>query len=186
MQPCTPHATEDLTIPFRAALVARVLQGARARPSTAHQTDCKSAQTSSGPVHFCSRLVNTPTRCGEHFAKLLVWWRKGAALPVDWLVESGSASCAARFGSIPHGRGRGHSRGCICAPHAYLCSPLSTIRCVCATCDRRRLLLLLWSSIDEQARPDAAACCSMPACIARSDQAHRHREQRHMSALPRF
>ena len=135
-------------------------------------------------MHFGNRLVKTPTRCGEHFAKLLVWWRKGAALPVDWLVESGSASCAARFGSIPHGRGRGHSRGCICAPHAYLCSPLSTIRCVCATCDRRRLLLLLWSSIDEQARPDAAARCSVPACIARSDQAHR--EQRHMSALPRF
>ena len=83
-------------------------------------------------MHCCNRLVKTPTRCGEHFAKLLVWWRKGAALPVDWLVESGSASCAARFGSIPHGRGRGHSRGCICAPHAYLCSPLSTIRCVCA------------------------------------------------------
>ena len=100
-----------------------------------------------GRAERSNRLVKSSSCCATVQETNSTWKRKSAALPVDWLVESGSASCAARFGSIPRGRGRGHSA----LRSAHSCSartpllPSLTICGVCAACDRRRLLLLLWS-----------------------------------------
>jgi len=94
------------------------------------------------------------------------------------------ASCAARLGSIHCGRVRGHSGARIRAPRAQRCSPLLTsvvcaprvIAVGCCCCSGAR--------IDERARPDAAACCSIPAGITRN--AWDHRALRQIDALLRF
>ena len=91
---------------------------------------------------------------------------------------------AARFGSIHHGRVRGHCGTRIRAPHAHRCSPLST----CVVCAPRVIVggccCCSGASIDERARPDAAACCSTSACITRNNLSHW--EQSQVSALHGF
>ena len=131
-----------------------------------------------------NRPPQTPTRCRGDVETKSALTRKSGALAVNDLMESGMATCAARLCSIRRGRVRGHSGARICAPRAHRCSPLSTF-VVCAPCViAGGGCCCSGASIDERARPDAAARCSIPACITRS--AWDHRALRQIDALLRF
>ena len=131
-----------------------------------------------------NRPPQTPTRCGGDVETNSAFTRKSGAPAVNDLMESGMATCAARLCSIRRGRVRGHSGARICAPRAHRCSPLSTF-VVCAPCViAGGGCSCSGASIDERARPDAAARCSTSACITRS--AWDHRALRQIDALPRF
>ena len=131
-----------------------------------------------------NRPPQTPTRCRGDVETKSALTRKSGALAVNDLMESGMATCAARLCSIRRGRVQGHSGARIRAPRAHRCSPLSTF-VVCAPCViTGGGCCCSGASIDERSRPDAAARCSIPACITRS--AWDHRALRQIDALLRF
>ena len=94
------------------------------------------------------------------------------------------ATCAARLCSIRRGRVRGHSGARICAPRAHRCSPLSTFVVCAPRVIAGGCCCCSGASIDERARPDAAARCSTSACITRNNLSHW--EQSQVSALHGF
>jgi hypothetical protein len=134
-----------LTFSFRRDVVARVLQGARARPSTARPASAESARTGSGAVHFCNWLVKAPTRCGADLAKHSAWWRKGAGAARHGVVVSGKTCCAARSWLDPLSTWlRTLMQVCLRA----LALPVLRYLTLCYACtvhDRRRWMHVLWS-----------------------------------------
>ena len=92
-----------------------------------------------------NRLLKIFTRCAMNRCKSLTPWRKGGGAARQWSGEEwhGNLRCALGLHSSwtwSRPLKRLHSRSARPWLHPWL-----TIRYVCAVCDRRRLLLLLWS-----------------------------------------
>ena len=138
-------ATTFLPIPFRTRVVARPCTGSRRRPSAPCEADANSARTRPGAVRSSNRLLKIFTRCAMNRCKSLTPWRKGGGAARQWSGEEwhGNLRCALGLHSSwtwSRPLKRLHSRSARPWLHPWL-----TIRYVCAVCDRRRLLLLLWS-----------------------------------------
>ena len=134
-----------LTFSFQRDVVAWVLRHLVRRRCSPHVANVFGARTSLGRVHQSNWHHLAPTRCGGDAAKHLAWWRKGAGAARQWAGAEwhGKLCCALGLHSWwTRSRPLRSAHSCTARPPLL---PSLNLCCVCAACDRRRRLLLLWS-----------------------------------------